>query len=101
MVSLARYATEAAASFPSTVIRRRHPMSTPHHRLESQQRAGVARNDEFFVSRDDPRRNPASRSGDPRAPFAVRIRVHVEAEPGGSGANPAADFGRVLTDPGG
>src|SRR3954463_27669 len=68
-VSLTRYATDAAPSFPSIVIRRLVPMSKPSVPSnarsdrcagEPQQRTGLPGDDQFLVGRNHPGRHAAA-----------------------------------------
>src|SRR6188472_3615269 len=113
IVSLARYATDAAASFPSTVIRRRLVMpvsSIPRFagtgafrrgRHPSQQRTGVTGDDQLFVGRNHPGRDATSGTGDSRALSAIRVFVHLDAEPVTRFTNPLPNLRGVLADAGG
>src|SRR5262245_23333169 len=115
MVSLARYATDAAASLPSTVMWRRLSMSyAPSGSLgrdragrtrpsadQPQQQPGVARDHQFLVGPDHPPRDPAAAGRDPRGVPAVGLAIELDAEPRACLADPLANLRGVLADPGG
>src|SRR6478672_2816494 len=65
---------------------------------QSEEHAGMARDHELLVRRDDPRGDPRFGPGDTGAGALVGVDVELEAEPGRGFADAAANLGRVLAD---